>query len=519
MQLTILAMSDTHGYFFPTDYVDDRIESPFGLLKAASVIKKERERANGPVLLLDNGDFIQGSPMSQYVEENNETPAQLVDILNDLKVDAGVIGNHEFNYGVDYLKAGIEVVSHPVLSANILQKNGAFFANAPAKIFEKDGLKIGVLGLTTQYIPNWEHPENIKDLEFHSAVAVAKEWVPKLQEEVDVVVVAYHGGFESDLDTGEPTEPHNGENEAYQLLKEVSGIDALITGHQHREIARVIDGVPIIQPGNRASNIGKITLDFEKVEDQYQLVEVNSELVPVKDAPVHPELAEKYRPLQEEVNSWLDQVIGETTGDMRILDHHEARLQEHPYVEFINRVQLHHSKAQISGTALFSNTAPGYPEEITIREVILNYPYPNTLAVIEVTGAELKEALEKSAEYFAVIAANEIGVNPDFVTPKPKPYNYDMYEGIEYVIDVSKPFGERITTLQFEGVDVQPTDTFELVTNQYRAVGGGKFEMFKDKPFLREINTSMSDLITAYIKEHKVISAEVDQNFKVIRSK
>ena len=518
MKLTILATSDVHGFLYPTNYLNKTDEIDCGLFKVASVFKEE-EKTENPILKIDNGDFIQGSPMSQYVEENIKTPEVLVKALNELDYDLGVIGNHEFNYGLEYLKNAIDTATHPVLSANILKADGDYLADGPVKIVEKEGLKIGVLGLTTQYIPHWEHPSTIEGMSFNSAVETAKEWVPKLKEQADLVVVAYHGGFESDLKTGEATERDTGENEGFRLLKEVPGIDAFITGHQHREIATVIDGVPVIQPGQRGEKIGKITLELEKNKDEVVITDQKAELLSVENISADQELSQKYQYLQDEVTDWLDQVIGSTKGDMTIHDADKARIREHPYIEFINRVQLFYGEGDISCTALFSNTVPGYGEEITVRDVILNYPYPNTLAVIQVTGAELKAALEQSAKYFVLNNQGDIDINPEFMDPKPKFYNYDMYEGIDYIVDVSKPFGERITKLEFQGETVRATDEFELVTNQYRAVGGGNFEMFEGKEFIREINVSMSDLLTEYIKKNKVIEAKVNHNFKVISGK
>ncbi|MEY8291651.1 bifunctional UDP-sugar hydrolase/5'-nucleotidase [Carnobacteriaceae bacterium 52-44] len=516
MKLTILATSDIHGYLFPTDYVDKSVESPLGLFKVASAIEKERIDSAGSLLLIDNGDFIQGSPLSQYINEQHHTPKHLISALNELNYDAGVIGNHEFNFGLDYLSESISRAKHPVLSANILTKEGKYLADGPAKIIEKDGLKIGILGLTTQYIPHWEHPQNIENLRFISAVETAKEWVPKLKKQADIIIVAYHGGFESDLFTGDPTERHTGENEGHRLLREVRGIDVLITGHQHREIAEVINRVPVIQPGYRGENIGKVELKIKKVNEELKIIEQKAELISTKNFPADNKLMKKYHFLENEVQDWLDEVIGQTAGDMRINDPNRARIKEHPYVEFINRVQKHYGKADISCTALFSNIVRGYGKNITNRDVILNYPYPNTLAVIKINGKELKEALEKSADYFTINEKNEIVVNPKYYMPKPQPYNYDMYEGIEYILDISKPVGQRVVKLEFNGKSVQANDQFELVTNQYRAVGGGNYSMFEGKEFIREINQSMSDLLKEYIQNEKMIRVDVNNNFQVI---
>lgn len=227
-------------------------------------------------------------------------------------------------------------------------------------------------------------------------------------------------------------------------------------------------------------------------------------------------LVDKYGSLEQEVQDWLDEVIGLAKVDMRITDPNKARSVKHPYVQFINKVQMHYTNADISCTALFSNRVRGFGKTITNREVLLNYPYPNTLAVIQISGEELKEALEQVAGYFSLNDQNEIIVNPKYVTPKPQYYNYDMYEGIDYTLDISKPVGERITQLEFNGKTVSPSDDFKLVTNQYRAVSGGNFSMFQNKPFIEEVSQPVNDLTRQYIKEHKELDFTVDYNFKVI---
>lgn len=519
MKLTILATSDIHGYIYSTDYREAIADQPMGLLKVSEVIKTEREKAEGEVILIENGDFIQGSPMAQYVNENSKDPKQLVQILNELKVDAGIIGNHEFNFGINYLKAAIAEVKHPVLSANILNEDGSYLADEPAVILKKGGVKVAILGLTTQYIPHWEHPDTIKGLEFLSAYETARKWVPKLRKEADIVIVSYHGGFESDLETGELTERHTGENEAYKILTEIEGIDAFITGHQHREIETILNGVPVIQPGHRGEKIGKIVLEIERNQDTYQIIDSEASLVSTKNISMNKELKSLYDPLQDKVNEWLDQAIGRTTGDMTIQDSFLARIEGHPYVEFINQVQLHYGKADISSTALFSDTVTGYGREITIRDILVNYPFTNTLAVIKITGKELKAAIEQVANYFILDENGEIAVNPTYLKPKPQVYNYDMYEGIDYQVDVSKPVGKRVVQLSFDGQAVGALDEFELVTNQYRAIGGGNFAMFEGKEFIREVNLSMSDLIIEYIQDRETVDAKMNRNFSVFNSK
>ena len=514
MEIRILATSDMHGYIEPTNYAEKNSDLPFGTEKIATLIKEIREQATGPVLLIENGDFIQGSPFSYYLAKSKRV-AELTQVINTLDYDLGVLGNHEFNYGLAYLNSAIKSYNHPVLAANILNKDGQPAFGKAYEIFEKEGVKIAVLGLVTQYIPHWEQPATVKDLTFKSIVETAKEYIPQLKEQADIVVVAYHGGFERDLVTGEPTELLTGENEGYQLLQEVSGIDALVTGHQHREIATHIHGVPVIQPGYRGSHLGEIILQVENSQEGWRVVSSQAEIHATAGVVADEEIKELIAPIGEEVEKWLDQPVGKVEGSMKINDPMGVRLHEHPYIEFINRVQMDASGAKISGTSLFNNEGKGFGEIITMRDVITNYIYPNTLAVLKVTGADLRAALEQIANYLAV-KDGEIIFNPEFIEPKPQYYNYDMYEGIDYVIDMSKPAFSRITTLTFEGKPVEPTDELEMVINQYRAVGGGNYTMFEAGKIVREIQIDMTELIANYLKKNPVIQAKTNQNFTVI---
>ena len=519
MKLTLFETSDIHGCLYPTDYQSRRHETEYGLLKAASLLKRERALLHGPSLSIENGDIIQGSPFTHYLVKHERSAQYLMEAVNQLGFDAGVVGNHEFNYGMDYLKTAVSSAQYPFLCANIVTDDGACAFGEAYKIFEREGVRIAVLGLTTQYIPNWEHPENYEGLTFLSAVEAAKKYVPVLREEADIVIVSYHGGFEKDLHTGQETELQTGENEGYAILSEVKGIDVLLTGHQHRLISEVVDGTAVIMPGSKGEYVGKVVIDLEKSNDTVTIQNMTSELLSVRDEPVDEKMAVQYKWLNEEVEDWLDQQIGQVEGDMQIHDVEKARKEEHPYIEFIQRVQMHYADCDISGTALFNNNVKGFETEVTMRDVVLNYVYPNTLAVLKVTGRELKAAIEQSATYFSLNTENEVSVNPEFMDPKPQMYNYDMYEGIGYTIDVARPEGERVVQFRCQGEDIEPDMDLEIVINQYRAVGGGNYAMFDASKIIREVTIPMTELIGDYFAEFSPVRAEVNDNFKVIASK
>jgi 2',3'-cyclic-nucleotide 2'-phosphodiesterase/3'-nucleotidase len=514
MQITFLETSDMHGYVYPTNFSGEQ-DLPIGAAKVATKLKQLRADANGPVIAIENGDFIQGSPLSYYIAKSQHPVAELTNVINQMDYDVHVLGNHEFNYGLDYLKEAIASYKTPVLAANILNEEGQPYFGKAYTIVEKDGIKVAILGLVTQYIPHWEQPATIKGMRFESIIQTAKKYVPELRKQADLVVISYHGGFEKDLATGVETELLTGENEGYDLLQEVPGIDALFTGHQHREIATIVNGVPVVQPGYRGSRIGCIQLTIEQKDGKTIVTDQQASLHSVADVTADEDILALIEPVETELEKWLDQPLGKVKGDMRITDPMQARIVEHPYVEFINRVQMAASGAEISGTALFNNEGKGFGETITMRDVITNYIYPNTLAVVKVSGAELRSALEQTANYLAV-EEGKIVFNPAFIEPKPQYYNYDMYEGINYTIDLKQPSGERITQLTFHDQSIKPEQELEVVVNQYRAVGGGNYAMFAPEKIIREIQIDMTELIADYLKQHPVLDAETNQNFKVI---
>lgn len=518
--LTILETSDVHGNIYPITYGTNE-ETPLGLAKVASIIKQEKLK-NPNTLIIDNGDLIQGTPLTyHFVKFGVQQRNPMIQILNKLDYDAGVIGNHEFNYGMKVVNQAVSESSFPWLSCNILHKatKEPYFGKPYViKSFE-NGPRVAVLGVTTHYIPNWENPSHIKDLYFENAIDATKKWTEYIREveQPDLLIVSYHGGFERDLESGKPTEPLTGENQAYEMCEMIQGIDVLLTGHQHRTIAiDSLKGVTVIQPSFNGYAVGKVTVELRKSEDSWRVLHKKAEIVKLDQAPADEEVIQLSHEYETETQKWLDQPIGTIEGDMTIKDPLKVRLEEHPLVEFINKVQMEATGATISNTALFNNSSVGFSNSVTMRDLVSNYVYPNTLAVVQISGTDMKAALEQSASYFILTPDGKVGVNPNFCEPKPQHYNYDMWEGIDYIIDISKPIGERVTTLLYEGKPVESGQTFEVVMNNYRAGGGGEYTMFKNKPVVREVQTDMTELLANYFMKHKKVHAEVNHNWKVL---
>lgn len=518
--ITLLVTSDIHGHIYATTYRDDD-DTLLGVVKLASIINQERERSEN-VLLIDNGDLIQGSPLTYYYAKHCKDEIHpCITVLNVLQYDVAVIGNHEFNYGYELLEKAVKDSSFPWLSANILAKNtGEPAFGKPYLIRNFHGIKIAILGLTTKYIPNWERQEHIAPYDFMDAVEAAKTWVTQIRqhEQPDLLVVSYHGGFEKDLTTGRLQEPDTGENQGYALCQEIEGIDILITGHQHRQIASKRNGVTVLQPGCNAKVLGKIDISFVRQNEHWILKSTHPSIVHLSaHTPVNNRVYASVLPMENKTQKWLDQPIGYVDGNLLIDDHFQARLKEHPFIQFLHEVQMEASGASISVASLFDNTCHGLPKRITMRDVISNYMFPNTLTVLLITGQDIKDALEKTATYFTV-ENGILRVNPSYLEPKLQHYNYDMWEGIEYELDISKPEGKRVTKLMIQNKPLDMNAEYEVVMNNYRASGGGNYNMFVNKPVVKEILTDMTELIANYILKRGTIHSSCNHNWKVIQS-
>ncbi|MDM5155815.1 bifunctional UDP-sugar hydrolase/5'-nucleotidase [Bacillus sp. DX1.1] len=521
VNIDILLTSDVHGTIFPIQYRNNE-KTERGIAKISTRIAQERAQ-NEHVLVIDNGDFIQGTPLTYYYAKYMQEEKNPMSIIaNHIGYDAAIIGNHEFNYGMDILNKAVMNANMPYLAANILDKQTMkpYFGKPYLIKHIHPDIKVAILGVTTHYIPNWEQPHHIENLTFEDALESTKKWAAYIREKEQphLLIVAYHGGFERDLQTGEPTEVLTGENQGYVMCQEVEGIDILLTGHQHRYIAHTkVNGVAVLQAGCNGQFLGKVHVSFTKHNNKWIVKDCYSDLLSVEDVPADETVLSLTSTYEKKTQEWLDQPIGTIVGDMLIHDVMQTRLQDHAFIEFINNVQMHAAGGKISCTSLFHNEAPGFPNRITMRNIVSNYIYPNTLQVIRVTGKDIKEALELSATYFTLDMDGNIIVNPSFIEPKPQHYNYDMWEGISYVLNISKPVGQRVISLQHEGSPIRFDQEYDVVMNNYRASGGGNYSMYQNKPIIKDIPIDMSELIANYILDRGTIEATTNQNWHVIK--
>jgi len=502
-RIRIIATSDIHGFIYPTSYADGSDQNQ-GMAKLSTLIQDLRDENT---ILIDNGDNLEGSPLSffHYHRHPGEiSPMTLA--MNAMEYDYINIGNHDFNYGEKALMNHLKALDAPCITSNILYKHeplGATYA-----IRECAGKKVAIFGVCTQYVPNWETAEHIRRFSFLDACETAKKTVELVRrmEKPDYIVCVYHGGFERDLYSGLPTEELTGENEGYQILQEVPGIDVLITGHQHRSICGTFRNTAYTQIAANGAELAVIDLytDTHKAETQILAADTRSDL----------EIERLVSDEEAECQQWLDTPLGVSDIDLSVTDETHARLSKAQIITFMNMVAMNATGAEISASSLFLH-ATGLSRQITMRNIVSTYVYPNTLVVKQVTGKILKEYLERDAEFWT-IRNERIAVSPRFDYPKPQHYNYDMLDGVSYTIKVTNDIGSRILDLTYQGQPVTDDMTFTLCVNNYRAVGGGNFPMLAGAPVVKEVQSSMVELMAEYIMEKKVIDFVPVDNIKVI---
>ena len=478
-KLTIYFTSDTHGYLYPNNFASKQ-PRPMGLLSMSFP-------KDGNTLVIDGGDTIQGSPLTYFCKLNGrELPVAAA--MNARGYDYVTLGNHDFNNGYDYLKHHLDALNAKCLCANVADLRGELPIASAAVHTLDNGLRVGLVGVVTDWVNRWEKPENLTELQVSDPFEAARKAIESL--EADVIVGIYHGGVEKDLTTGRLLSKTD-ENIACRLCEELH-IDLLLTGHQHIPMAdRQWHGTHIVQTPCNAAAYVKVTLE----EDGF-----HSELCTVPDTCP---LSDEETALWTELNTWLDTPIGRLSEAIWPGEKLDMAMHGSPIADFFNTVQLWASGADVSCAAL-GNELRGFDSSVTVRDVVASYVYSNTLVVLEVTGAVLKLALEQCARYFAV-QDGQVRIAESFLSPKVAHYNYDYFASIDYVFDLQKPEGERVVSLTRGGQPVQPEDKLTLVMCDYRATGAGDFDFYCDCPRVRDIQTEVSELILNYLVEHPYV--------------
>ncbi len=515
VHITILGTTDLHGNINPLDYYTNKSDNR-GIAKVATLIKRVRKEQPN-VLLVDSGDTIQGSPLESFHgRKNNQPPDPMMLVMSSLNYDAMAVGNHEYNFGLKVLEKARSEANFPWLSANTYDKATQKPHYKPYVVKEVAGVKIGILGLTTPGVPVWDNPPNYAGLEFHPPTDEARKWVPILreQEKVDVVVIAMHMGLGEDLRTGEVSPgqvPH--ENEAISIAKEVPGVDVIFMGHTHREVPSLyLNGVLLTQANHWGRHLARADLYLQKSGTGWRVYAKSARTIASDDrVEPDPEIVKLAEPYDRETQGWLSRVIGDSAEELTAT---EARFRDTAILDLIQKVQLEAGKADVSMVASFNSEARIAKGPVSVRDIAGLYVYENTLVVLEVTGKQLKDALEHSAKYFRPY---EAGKSPrDLIDSKIPAYNFDIAEGVTYDLDISKPIGQRIQNLRFRGQPLAPSKKLRLATNNYRVNGGGGYTMYKDATVVYRSSEEIRELIIDWLEKNKTVPIKPNNNWRIL---
>lgn len=559
--LRVLATTDIHASILPYDYFTDAPTNGLGLTCIAAVAEAARAEAAN-TLTLDNGDFLQGNPLADYVayEKGAEgmTAHPVLRAMSAMGIEAAALGNHEFNYGLGFLEAALAVAEFPVVSANVLTARGATPLEdrtllPPYVILERsltDGagrslpIRIGVIGFVAPQIVLWDRRHLEGRIESRDILETARAWVPELRRAgADIVIALSHSGFGA-------VEPAPGDENVSAALAQVPGIDALIAGHTHQifpgpgfeghPLANAAAGLfgrtPAVMPGFWGSHLGLIDLLLGREGDRWQVLGAQVSVRAARPtATAVSRAAAAVRaaaePEHSETLSYIRRPVGRTTVPLTT---YFALVSGTAALQLVADAQRDYIARMLKGTArevlpVLSATAPfkaggrAGPDfytdipagELALKNIADLYYFPNTIRAVEVTGAELRGWLERAAGLFNHIrrgVADQMLIDPAFST-----HNFDVIHGIRYRIDPSapsrfdrdgalvEPGAQRITELLFEGRPVRPDERFVVATNNYRADGSGAFPGARSENIIFEGPDTNRDIVIRHVLEHGAV--------------
>ncbi|MBZ4662650.1 MAG: 5-nucleotidase/2,3-cyclic phosphodiesterase-like hydrolase [Caloramator sp.] len=481
-------------------------------------------------MLIDNGDTIQGTPLVYYYNMLDKTAEYpMMKVMGAMGYDAWVLGNHEYNYGLDTLNRVIkdaEKNNIEVLSANTYKNGENFVKPYIIKSFNLDGkeVKVAVIGLTTKTIPSWESPQNYAGLEFRDLVEEAKKWVKEVKDKgADVVIVSAHSGEEKASDIIP-------ENQIKAIAQNVSGIDAIVAGHAHSIISENIyknpEGKDVIvtEPGKWAQYISQIDI-YVNQDGTYSVSAKNVKMDSTIEEDI--EIVNLIKPYQDKTMEYIKTVVGKATGEFTGLN---QTIEPTAIMELINKVQMEAAGTQLSIAAPLSSKAYIPQGDVTIQDIMSVYVYENFLYGIKMTGKQLKDWLEWSARYYKQVQSPTDKIEKDPVLNIPD-YNLDQLYGATYDIDLTQPAGNRIKNLRYKGKLIKDTDVFTVAINNYRYNGGGGFMaaagisntdssivVYDSQKALGD-DGQVRSLMIEYFKKYGTIANTVEKNWKLSTTK
>lgn len=541
-KLTIYCTSDVHGSIFDYNLKRNR-PSKNSLANVAAVVQGERENRPEEVILLDNGDILQGQPSNYYYNVIDTAETNIAaQVMNYLRYDAGSVGNHDIEAGHPVYDKVKRELRHPWLSANSINTATGEPYFQPYAIIRRNGLKIAVLGMTTPAISKWLPKHLWEGIEFRDMIETARYWVPLIQakEQPDVLIGLFHSGFDYEYGGENATTPGN-ENASMLVAQQVDGFDLIIMGHDHlgklEEITNDAGNkVTVIDPYSHAAFLGKIDIDLTRRGKRYDK-DIHAQMIKLADEPKDSAYIRQFTPALEKVKSYIDTPIGTFS---EVLSGRDGIFGPSAFTDFIHNVQLAITGADVSFSTVLQLDARIDKGEVTIRDMFNLYSYENGLYVMNFTGEEIDRYLEyaygfqyntmrSARDHLLNFRKDEKG-NPvknskgSYTLPHPF-FDFSCAAGIRYTVDVRKAPGERVEILSLsDGTPFDPEKMYKVAINSYRSNGGGGhlpqgLGWSKEEMEKRIVEIKPKDVryyITEYIRDKKTLDPQCRNDWKVI---
>lgn len=531
VNITLLATSDIHGRFMPWDYAIDGPNVTGSLTQLYTIIKQVRAE-NPNTILLDNGDLIQDNSAELF---NDQPLSPMTQAINEMGYEAWTFGNHEFNFGLDVLDKVSSQFKGPRLAGNVYKENGERFLPAYT-IIERDGVKVGVIGMVTPLITQYEKgTDHLKGLVVKDPVEETKKAVKELEGKVDVMIGLLHMGLEN-----ENGNPGTG---VMDIANEVPELAAIFAGHNHVLINKEdVNGVIITEPAKYGTHISRIDLTFSKEGDKLTLKDRNASTIPVKgeDGTVvksDEELEKLLQPYHEFAQADANVVVAQLKGSNLVPANEiegipAVQIQETPLSDFFHEVMLHYSNADVVAHQIDNDKASLNIGPIKKKDIAYNYQFAGgEVSVYEVTGKDLKDYMEWAVGYFNSTRDGDVTVSFDKTRRASKYSTNDFFGNVKYDIDLSEVQGKRIKNLRkLDGTPIKAEDHLTLGMNSYRmdfllskgqALEGRKFNMIwssKDESAYGETGGTIRNLAIRYLKDEKKgeYKPTIQNNWKIV---
>jgi 2',3'-cyclic-nucleotide 2'-phosphodiesterase/3'-nucleotidase len=476
--------SDIHGTFFPYDFINDKAMDR-SLAQVYTIVQQQRSQ-NKNLILLDNGDILQGQPTAYYYNFIDTTSLHLVSrIINFMKYDAAGVGNHDIETGHAVYDKVFAEYNCPVIAANAVRTSDGKPYFKPYAIIEREGVKIAVLGMITPGIPKWLPNSIWSGIEFRDMVETAKYWIPEIQknENPQLIVGLFHSGHNYARE-GENINTHNNENASMLVAQQVPGFDIILIGHDHdKYLGKVCniagDSVLIADVQSEGRLVSKIDINIKIKGNKVLEKNISGKLIETKNIAPDSSFMAEFKADFDKVKTFVSQPIGRFT---KSISTSSAFFGASEFIDLIQRIQLDITKADVSFTAPLSFDATISAGEVYVRDMFKLYRYENLLYSMTLTGKEIKDFLEFSYS----IWTNQMKSPSDNILLLRKGessrngrlqnsfYNFDAAAGIVYTVDVTKPVGEKVNIKSlYNGKKFEMNKTYNVAINSYRGNGGG----------------------------------------------